>query len=151
MMNTNKVKRKLDYDLYRHLRESGQPASKVFAAWQASRLRNDALFASESTGDTIIARLLPLAVALMVIASMSHEFTRKRPTIWITSPLGNTTRQLPLYTALRIVRKRKWRFAEVKPIKVKRGSTSQRLLTRLKIKPLSMIIKRAKRDNGFND
>ncbi len=37
--------------------------------------------------------------------------------LWITSPSGKTTRELPFKTALRVIRKRGWHFTPVEPIR----------------------------------
>ena len=37
--------------------------------------------------------------------------------LWVASPSGETTTELPFYTALRVVRKQGWELAEVEPVK----------------------------------
>jgi hypothetical protein len=39
-------------------------------------------------------------------------------TLWITSPSGNTTIELPISVALRIIRKRKWLTAKCYPVEL---------------------------------
>ena len=49
--------------------------------------------------------------------------------LWIVSPSGKTTAKLPFFTALRVVRKRRWRLVETAPIcKVTRGQAFKILL-----------------------
>ncbi len=43
-----------------------------------------------------------------------------RWTLWITSPTGKTTRKMPFYEALRIIRKHGWHMTLVAPIKPNR-------------------------------
>ncbi len=69
------------------------------------------------TGLTQIDRLMSTMVAVMVIISI---FSRLMWTLWITSPSGKTTRKMPFYTALRIIRKQGWHMTSVEPTRPKR-------------------------------
>ena len=105
---------KLSYGTYRRLRESGEPAIKVYQTWKKHQLSID----TPSFVHQALCSLLPLVVGIMIIVGMFRSIkTIHPPTLWITSPSGNTTRRLPLYQALRVVRERKWRFAEVEPVR----------------------------------
>ena len=110
MTEPNKLGERLSYESYCCLRLRGDPAIKVYQAWKDQQLKCDP--------DHLLGEILPFVVAIGVIASIFHSLNAIRiHTIWITSPSGNTTRQLPLYQALRIIKKRKWRFTQVAPIK----------------------------------
>ena len=124
MIETDKPERKLSYESYCHLRQGGEPASKVYQAWKEHQLMQDSI--DTSSPFLALCNLLPLAVALMIVASMFHNLNAMRThKIWITSPSGNTIRQLPLYQALRIIKRRKWRFTNVAPI-IPRSSISRK-------------------------
>lgn len=72
----------------------------------------------EDTTSDMLHDILPLAVAAMVITGLFKSLTRTRESsLWITSPSKKMTIKLPFYTALRVVRKKGWRLAEVEPIK----------------------------------
>ena len=102
------VGEKLSYDSYCCLRLRGDPAIKVYQAWKDQQLKR--------APDHILGEILPFVVAIGVIASIFHGLNAIRiHTIWITSPSGKTTKQLPLYQALRIIKKRKWQFTQVTP------------------------------------
>jgi len=85
--------------------------------------------AEGDTSGNIIGRLLPIAVAVgMVVMALRSFLGYVHNGRWITSPSGKTTVQLPFQLALRIVRKRKWRFAEVGPVKPERIFTREEAL-----------------------
>lgn len=70
---------------------------------------------------TMINSLLPIAVAVSVAAMALHSFLGYvKDGLWITSPSGKTTIELPLQLALRVIRKRKWKFANVAPVEPNR-------------------------------
>ena len=67
---------------------------------------------------TIMRDLLPLVVSTCIIVmALKSIVGYVKDGLWITSPSGRTTIELPLKLALRIIRKRKWRFAKVAPVK----------------------------------
>jgi len=107
------VGEKLSYESYCCLRLRGDPAIKVYQAWKEQQLKRDPMDINLPLRD-----ILPYVIAIGVIASIFHSLNAIRiHTIWVTSPSGKTTKQLPLYQALRIIKKRKWRFTQVAPIK----------------------------------
>ena len=114
MIEPNKLEEKLSYESYCRLRQGGEPAIKVYQVWK----EHYPIMDSPSSVYQALSDLIPLVVAIMTIASIFHSLNAIRiHTIWITSPSGKTTKQLPLYQALRIVKKRKWQFTQVAPIK----------------------------------
>ena len=114
MVESDKLGKKLSYESYCCLRQGGESAIKVYQAWK----EHYPIIDSPSSAHQALSDILPLAVAIMTIAGIFHSLNAPRiPTIWITSPSGKTTKQLPLYQALRVIKKRKWRFTQVAPIK----------------------------------
>jgi len=113
---------------YRGLRRLRVPV--VYAVWLAFRRRTK----ERMIGDAIIALLLPVVLAVAVVIHAFGRLFRRRGDarlgkLWITSPSGRTTKQMPLYAALRIVRKQGWCFAVVEPVrKVTRWQAARILL-----------------------
>lgn len=105
---------KLSYELYHRLRQGGEPAIKVFQAWKDLQLKRDSMDIYQVLGEMIVS----ITVTMLVSGILAKQNYIVGHNIWIISPSGSTTRQLPLYQALRVVRKKDWQFAEVKPVKV---------------------------------
>ena len=63
----------------------------------------------------LLSAIKPMIIRLFMCGIVSHLLSRE--TLWITSKSGGTTRCLPLYTALRVVRKKGWSFTKVEPIR----------------------------------
>lgn len=63
---------------------------------------------------SMMATILGFAVIMAVMKALDPYGGE---ILWITSPTGETTRELPFKTALRIIRKRGWHLTPVEPIK----------------------------------
>jgi hypothetical protein len=98
---------KLDYEMYKKLREAG--LSPIIAKYQWEKSR------SEDTMTGLIHAMISVFVGITIMGAFLGIF--KKPDIWITSPSGKTTIKLPLHQAMRIVRKQNWKYTEVEPIK----------------------------------
>ena len=64
-------------------------------------------------GDVVVS-IMAFTLVAGIFARQNYVSTHN---IWITSHSGNTKRQLPLYQALRVIRKKQWRFTNVTPTK----------------------------------
>lgn len=115
MIELNKPKEKLSYESYCRLRQGGEPASEVYQVWKEHQLKQNSMDIYQMLGDIITGIMVFTIVAGMLTRL---DYMAVHP-IWITSPSGNTTRQLPLSHALRIIRKRQWRFTSVTPVTTK--------------------------------
>jgi len=105
----------LSYESYCHLRQGGEPASKVYQAWKEQELKWNSIDICHSLGEIVVG-----AVAVALVAGIFARLNYiAEHNVWITSPSDNTTRQLPLYQALRIIRKKQWYFTSVAPVVTK--------------------------------
>ena len=57
--------------------------------------------------------LMFAAIIVIAVVRKQAEYNK----LWITSPTGKTTVELPFYQALRIIRKRRWELTRVVPVK----------------------------------
>lgn len=115
-MKVQSTQKKLSYESYCRLRLGGEPVSEVYQAWRECQLKQQAV--DTSSPSLALCSLLPLAVAIMLVVNMFYNLNAVRThKIWITSPSGNTTRQLPLYQALRVIKRKRWHFTQVAPVK----------------------------------
>lgn len=60
-------------------------------------------------------RLVMRAMYIVRLVSSSPRYGK----LWIASPTGKTTVELPFYQALRIMRREHWHLARVEPVKPK--------------------------------
>lgn len=111
----------LSYELYRDLRavDAPAPAAKVYADWKEQAVQQDVRDCVNRLAHTLVCVAVGVVVAFQV-----HKLTYITDhKIWIRSPSGDTTIQLPLFDALRVIRKKRWRFAEVELV----GSGKRRM------------------------
>jgi len=108
MVETNKTTQ-LSYESYCRLRQGNEPAIKVYQVWKEHQLKRNSTDTYQLLGEVFTSIML-YTLTVGIIHDLYYINDHK---IWITSPSGNTTRQLPLYQALRVIRKRKWHFAKV--------------------------------------
>jgi len=106
----------LSYKFYRDLRGAGDPALKVYNFWKEEAVRHDAMDCWISLAEVLVSMM----VAIVVTRRVDKLMYINNHKIWIKSPSGNTTRHLPLFDALRVIRRRGWRFAEVELVEPKR-------------------------------
>lgn len=69
-------------------------------------------------GEINISRLMMDGIAMIFIASGYKLFGKLKPElpeIWIGSPSNKTIKQLPVYQAMRIVRKQHWHYLKMTP------------------------------------
>ena len=103
----------VEYDWYTRLREDG--LSPLEAIRQIREEKQRGLL------NSLVAGVISITIGIVLFGTLlkflkpsRYEGTR---TFSIESPSGKTVRELPLYQALRIIRKRGWDFAEVEPIR----------------------------------
>ena len=74
---------------------------------------------SKTKLDTVIKSMMTTIVGVRLYGIISDllEDGIESTQLWITSPSGKTTVELPFYTALRVIRKRNWTLTEVEPIR----------------------------------
>ncbi|MBU0847496.1 hypothetical protein KKH23_09960 [Patescibacteria group bacterium] len=75
------------------------------------------VFEASITPDDTLNNLLRVMIAAAVVMMVFKSFLRRRITLWITSPSGKTTVQLPLELALRVIRKKQWTATKVEPVR----------------------------------
>ena len=113
MVESDKLCERLSYESYCRLRQGGETAIKVYQAWKEQQLKRDSMDICQLFGESFTGVMVYMLVA-DIVADLFYIDDHK---IWITSPSGKTTKQLPLYQALRIIKKREWRFTKVAPTK----------------------------------
>jgi len=100
----------MDYRIYSEKRKGWFPAIKVYGEWKAQEMRRAKMTFEELLGD-----LAKGAVSIVVALAMLGISNDPRDSeLWVTSPSGKSTVKLPLYIALRAVRKRNW-WIDAKP------------------------------------
>ena len=114
MTKPNKLGEKLSYESYCCLRQGNEPAYKVYQVWKEQQLKRDSMDICQLFGESFTGVMVYMLVA-NIVANLFYVDDHK---IWITSPSGKTTRQLLLCQALRIIKKKQWRFTQVAPVKV---------------------------------
>ncbi len=102
---------RIDFDYYTRMRECGLPPSQVRHRWV--ELHKDV---DGGVGDNILSSLVGILIATVVMVSVIRNLVEVSE-LWITSPSGKTTKKVSFYTALRIVRKRRWHLTDVVPRK----------------------------------
>lgn len=105
----------MDYQIYCEKREDWTPALKVYNDWKAKEARRARMTMDELIGD-LTKGAISITMALMMLGISNDP---RGYNLWITSPSGKSTVQLPFYTALRAVRKRKWWITETVPAESK--------------------------------
>ena len=103
----------MNYQVYCEKREDWRPAIQVYNEWKEQEARRAKMTFDELLGD-LTHGAISITLALIALGISDDPQTAN---MWITSPSGNTMAELPLYAALRIVRKRGWWFTEVEPVK----------------------------------
>lgn len=99
----------LDYETYKRLRSDGLSPSEAM-----TQLRS---FNKESPIDGLISTMIGVFIGVVLMCSISKRFRLPLPSIWVTSPSGKTTVEMPLYQAMRMVNKRHWKYTDVEPVK----------------------------------
>ena len=109
----SRLSKGLSYKLYCVLRETGAPAAKVYADWKAQVVREDLM--------DCVTHLVHIVVSMAVSVTVTHQVYKllyiPNHKIWIESPSGDTAVQLPVFDALRVIRRKGWKFAEVMTVK----------------------------------
>lgn len=79
------------------------------------------------SSDLSMTVLVDIVTGIVAYALATRGLRTER--LWITSPSGKTTRQLPFWTAMRVVRKKEWSLTVVEPVcpLTPRGPVLQRL------------------------
>lgn len=113
---TSTLAKGLSYKQYCALRAGSAPATKVYATWKEMAIQHDVLDCVNRLVHTLVCMAVGVVVTYQV-RELTYITSHK---IWIRSPSGDTTVQLPLLGALRVIRKRGWRFAEVEPVGAKK-------------------------------
>lgn len=126
----------LSYESYCRLWRGDEPALKVYGVWKEVAIKHDAMDCWQYLGELVVSMMVAILVTCEVM-KLTYISDHK---IWITSPSGKTTVQLPLYDALRVIKKREWKFAEVELVK------PQRVITRAEA--LKILFFRNNRLNG---
>ncbi len=98
-------------DYYGEAREIGLPPIQIRGRW-------DELQQKIGKG-MCIEGLVQMAVGIVVVSAIIQRNVRYSK-LWIKSPTNKTTIELPFYTAIRIVNKRRWHLTKVEPSKSKR-------------------------------
>lgn len=110
-------RQRLTYETYLSLRQKGFSPLAVGFKWTEMASQP-----SEFSVKGLVSIVIGI-VSFVVIDKAIRSLTGKwfdGESLWITSPSGETTMEMPFYRALRIVRKQEWSFAEVEPVKPKR-------------------------------
>lgn len=72
-------------------------------------------------GRDIIQKVLSVVIGVGALLHVIRRlFPFKYGVLWITSPSGKTTKALPFYLAMRIIRQHGWYLAKVEPMKPRR-------------------------------
>jgi len=72
----------------------------------------------------LVGRMVSVVIGTMLLPTLLnilHPSLIRERNLWVTSPTGKTTLEMPFYTALRIVRKQGWNLAEVVPVEIVRN------------------------------
>ena len=106
---------------YLAYRGDGKRAIDAYAEAKKLIEETDSLSDGSMIAQNLLSNLLPIAVATGIVINALKCFTGYiEGGLWITSPTGKTTIQFHYKLAMRIIRKRGWRFAKVEPVKAKR-------------------------------
>jgi len=100
---------RIDEDYYRRMRRCGLSPLRVREEWL--RLHEDK---GGTTVDYLSSKMISLVVVVGIVISMIHGRIEMQE-LWITSPSGKSTKEVQFYTALRIIRRKGWRLANVVP------------------------------------
>ena len=103
---------RIDLDYYTRMRECGLPPSQVRHEWVELHKKVDGGVGANI--DSILSSLVGILIATAVIIPIVRSLVEFSE-LWITSPSGKTTKKVSFYTALRIVRKRRWHLTDVVP------------------------------------
>ena len=102
------------YKLYANYRLDGTPALRAFSLMRHTTEPNGAPI------DTFIKGVISAVIGCVIFQIMLDLFPKKRdlipPTLWIESPSGETIREFPFLQGMRIIKKKNWDFAVVRPI-----------------------------------
>ena len=116
------------YDLYREYRRGDTTAVKAYE--RMKRVTEHKGGAVQVAAESIISA----AIGTVIFSIVSRLFRDTcRPltpaTVWIESPSGETTLELPFFQGTRIARKHGWGFAAVQPIQPPRLITRREALS----------------------
>ena len=100
----------VSFEQYKLLRSLGIPPVHIREKTQGTH--NTSPNMSVQSLSTLVIAIVSFVVLNALVADI---ITNKG--VWIVSPSGETTIELPHWTAIRVVRKHGWHFAIVEPVK----------------------------------
>ena len=106
---------------YYAYRRSGSRAIEAYRAAHNVLAETDEWRKENLIAGKMMQAILPLVVAVgLTVYAFQGFYSVTLHGVWVTSPSGKTTRQLPCKLANRVIRRRHWRFARVEPVQPKR-------------------------------